>query len=514
MLAGDLLIQNTRHFPKRTAIIDEIGFRCTHEEFNRRVNQLGNSLLAHGLGKGDRIGILSENRHQVCEFLFAAIKTGIIGAGYNYRLKPAQVLNIIKDSSPRIIFVQDKFLDSINAVLDELPFVERVIVFGGSEDSYEEFLAAGSPEEPLVELCEDDIALLTYTSGSTSDPKGVMMNHRNIYYGCQLEKLAARFGAEDVVMLGAPLFTGGARFKFFAASYSGCTQVIHVFTGESFAHLVPKEKVTSTSLIPTRFNIIRKFIAEHPATYDFSSLNKIPIGGGQRTSIQQIEEILSYFKVDFSNVIYGMTESSGGPIAVLMPETLRDILRSKWDANRIPPVGNAVLDGRIRIVDADDNDVPAGETGEIIAKGSTITPGYWRKDEETRRVMRGGWYHTSDLGRFDEENRLCFVGRKDFLIKTGGFFVSPEEVESVISQHEAVSQVIVIGVPDEKWGQAIKTIIVTKMGCKVSAEEIREFCRPFLSGFQIPKTVEFVDDLPVDGSMMKISYKEVRSRFS
>jgi len=415
---------------------------------------------------------------------------------------------------PRVLFIQDKFLDLITAVSTELPFIEKIIVFGGNEDSYEDFFVASSSEEPKADLSEDDIALLTYTSGSTSDPKGVMMNHRNIYYGCSLEKLAARFGPEDVVMLGAPLFTGGARFKFFAASFSGCTQVIHVFTGESFARLVQEEKVTSTSLIPTRFNIIRKYIETHPASYDFSSLNKIPIGGGQRTSIQQIEEILNYFKVDFSNVIYGMTESSGGPIAVLMPETLKEILKSKWDANRIPPVGNAILDGRIRIVDENDNDVPRGETGEIIAKGSTITPGYWRKDEETRRVMRGGWYHTNDLGRFDEENRLCFVGRKDFLIKTGGFFVSPEEVEGVISQHEAVSQVSVIGVPDAKWGQAIKTIIVTKTNYKVDAEEIREFCRPFLSGFQIPKTVEFVDDLPADGSMMKISYKEVKKRFS
>jgi acyl-CoA synthetase (AMP-forming)/AMP-acid ligase II len=227
--------------------------------------------------------------------------------------------------------------------------------------------------------------------------------------------------------------------------------------------------------------------------------------------------MLDYFNIPYSNVCkpYGMTEAM--PAAYLVPEDVGAGLgpsATQKEKRRLESVGKPLFNGEMRVVDDNDNDVPAGQTGEIILRGDQVMKGYWNNPELTAQTLRGGWFHTSDLGTTDEDGYLYFQGRKDFVIKSGGFLVGPEEVEDVILQLSAVAEVAVIGVPDEKWGQVVTAIICLKPGHNVTEEEIKEHCRKHLATFQVPRTVIITEKLPRDIAYGKIDRRELIRTYS
>ncbi len=516
MIIGDIVVWNARLYPDKVGIVDEHS-RLTWKEVNRRVNCLANAMLGLGLRKGDRVALVCGNSHQFAEFLFAVAKAGLIGVCLNYRLMPGKLAYMIGDCGPSLIFVQDKFAPTIQQLGSGIDCVDKLIVIGEGGD-YESLLDAYPADEPQVEVSEQDICLITYTTGTTGTPKGIELTHKNLVANCVVRLLVARIAEDDVYLTPFPLFAIGGLGHLLVACFAGVKIVVPVFSGQSFVELVEREKVTISYLNSVAYRIVRDYLEASERKYDLSSLCKLAIAGGQPHSPEQMKEILDYLHIPYSNAnkTYSMSEVATVGTWLLSAEMaagLREGATEKeW--HRLNSVGKAIGNAQVKIVDESDQDVPLGQTGEILLKGDGVMRGYWNKPELTQETLRGGWYHTSDLGFLDEDGYLYFVGRKDFLIKSGGFFVAPEDVENVILQHPAVAEAAAIGIPDKKWGQLVKAVVRLQPGMTATEEDIREHCRKHLSGFQVPKSVDFMGELPREPIQGKIDRQELIKSYS
>jgi len=516
MVIGDIASYNARLFPNKIGIVDENN-RLTWGEVNRRVNCLTNAMLGAGLKKGDRVAIICENSHQFVEFLFAVAKAGLIGVCLNYRLAPSKLAYSINDSEPKNIFIQDKFMPMIKQITPEIARMPNLVVIGEGGD-YESMLESSHSDEPQIEVSEQDAYLIQYTTGTTGMPKGIELTHKNWINNCVVRFFLTRVAEDDIYLITAALFAAGNLGHFLGACFAGVTMVIPVFSGKSFVEMVEREKVTWAHLTPTTYRIVRDYIEASERKYDLSSLQKLATGGGQPCSADQVKEILDYFHIPYTNSskAYGMAEV-GSPATFLLPSEVAAGLRpvaTEKERRRLESVGKSLGNTQVRVVNDEDKDVPAGQKGEILMKGDGVMRGYWNKPEINQKALRGGWYHTTDMGFLDEDGYLYLTGRKDFLIKSGGFFVAPEEVEKVILQHPAVAEAAIIGIPDKKWGQMVKAVVCLKPGIAASEEEIREHCQKHVARFQVPKSVDFVEKLPREQAYGKISREELVKLYS
>lgn len=506
MLVGDIVSSNARLYPNKIGIVDE-NVRLTWSQFNDRVNKLADVLLGLGLNKGDRVGILSENRHEYAEFLFAVAKAGVVTVCLNYRLTPEQLLRITNDSQPRVLIIEDKHLASVETVAKDIEFVFGIGHNHSCSYDYETLLTSASQVEPQVEIEEQDIFRINYTTGTTGTSKGAILTHKNELANCIMRLQATATSRNDVVLNTAPLFAAGVQCRFFGNAFLGCTSVITSFSAESFVKIVERERITYASLLPTTFRMVKEYLAKSPHKYDLSSLRKFQPEGGQHCSGDELKEMLDYFNISYAGACkpYGMTEAM--PSTYLIPEDVAAGLSqnaTEKEKRRLESVGKPLFNGQVRVVDENDNDVLPGQVGEIIVKGDQMIKGYWNNPELTDKALRGGWFHSSDLGFLDEDGYLFFEGRKDFVIKTGGFLVGPEEVEAAILNHPSVAEAAVIGIADEKWGQIVAAVVCLRQGCSATEEEIKEHCRKQLASFQIPKTVFFAEKLQRDVAYSKV----------
>ena len=521
MVVGDIVTSNARLFPDKKGIIDE-RVSLTWGQLNQRVNRLANATLGLGLNKGDRVAIICENCHEYSEFLFAVAKAGLVSVCLNYRLIAEQMARIMNDCEPKALFIQEKFAGLAEQVTSAVKSIDRVVGIGEGHRcpyDYELLLSEHSPEEPNVKVEEQDVFRLQYTTGTTGTRKGTMLTHKNEIASCMMRLQASPTFRDDVVLHNAPLFAGGTQARFFGTCFLGATSVITVFSAQNSVEMVERERVTYISLLPaTTFKMVRDYLETSERKYDLSSLRKLQPEGGQHCPGAELKEMLDYFKIPYSNSCkpYGMTEAVA-PATYLMPEDVAAGLSpdaTEKEKRRLESVGKPLFNGQMRVVDDNDNDVPPGQTGEIILKGDQIMKGYWNNPELTSRALRGGWFHTSDLGVLDEDGYLYFKGRKDFVIKSGGFLVGPEEVESVILEHPAVSEVAVIGVHDEKWGQVVTAVTCLKPGHHATEEEIKDHCRKHMAAFQVPKSVIFTEKLPRDVAYGKIDRRALIKTYS
>ena len=511
MVIGDIVTYNARLFPNKLGIVDEHN-RLTWKEVNRRVNCLANAMLGMGMEKGDRVALICENSHQFAEFVFGAAKAGLIGVCIDHRHTPSKLAYIINDCQPKAILVKDKFVPIINQITPEIAHMPKIIVIGEGGD-YESLLDSAHSGEPQVEVNEQDTFLIQYTTGTTGMPKGIELTHKNWINNCIVRFFLTRLAEDDVYMIPYALFAAGNLGHFLCACFAGVTVVVPVFSGKSFVEMIEREKVTRAFVNPTTYKIVRDYIEASERQYDLSSLRKLAMGGGQPTSAELLKEILDYFHIPYTNSskAYGMAEVCS-PATFLLPTDVAAGLRpeaTEDEQRRLNSIGKPLGNTQVRVVDENDNDVPPGQKGEILIKGDGVMRSYYNKPELTEKALRGGWYHTADMGILDEDGYIYFTGRKDFLIKSGGLFVAPEEVENTILRHPAVAEAALIGIPDEKWGQLVKAIVHLKPGMTASEEEIKEHCRQHLARFQVPKSVEFVEELPRDAAYGKISREEL-----
>jgi len=499
------------HYAKKVGIVcgEE---RFTYGQFDRRANKLSNALLKLGIKKGDVVAFLSYNCHRLLEAYYGVVQIGAVLLSLNIRLSPGELTYILNDSEARLLFFDKDFLPIVNQMRGDLNTVSRCLLLTGADEvTYEDLLAEASSEEPPDPgIDEDDLAELFYTSGTTANPKGVMLTHRNLYLHA-LNAIAALAPKDTHVQLHTiPLFHVNGWGTPHTVTCAGGTHVmIKKFDPQLVLELIERERVTHFSMVPT----MATALINHPdiGKRDLSTVEFISVGGAA-SPVELIKEIEK--KIGCKCYVgYGLTETS----PVLTLAFVKSYLADQGEEERYKRqamTGYSIPGVELRVVDDQDRDVPKdGVTiGEIIVRSDSVMKGYWKLPEETDRVIRNGWFHTGDLATIDEDNYILIVDRKKDIIISGGENITSIEIEKAIYSHPAVYECAVIAVPDEKWGEVPKALVVLKPGESVTEQEIIDHCRARIAAFKVPKSVEFLDSLPKGGTG-KILKKELREKY-
>ena len=508
-----VLSRNLEFNPDKTALI-EGDRQYTFGEFTRRTRKMGNALLNLGLDKKDRVAILSQNSIENAESYFSIPNAGLVLVMLNFRLAAREILTILKDSEASVLMVNENFLDHIYEIKDELPLVKHFIFIGDKSKvpagwhHYEDLVEASSPDVPDIDVFEDDLAALMYTSGTTGSPKGCMATHRNFYHVGRSLTLELKMDDNDFGIIASPLFHATGEVTLMNHMFSGTTSVIlPQFTPERFLQLVEKHKVT-TGMLATPMLL---FLVDYPDAekYNTSSLKKIYFAGSPVTPVIYERAIIRFGNVFMH--LFGTSETVGQTNLLRLKDIEKALEAGKTEI--LASVGRSFTDMQSVVVDENDNPVPPGVVGEIKVRGLGTTLGYWKKEEQTREVYRNGWYYPLDLCKVDEDGFVYIVDRKKDLIITGGENVYPAEVENVLYKHPIVAQAAIIGLPDRKWGEVVTAVIIKRNGTEVSEDDIKTFCRKEIAGFKVPKKVFFVDELPMSASGKILKY-QIRDELS
>lgn len=505
---GDMLVRTTARVP------DKVGFKFrdktfTYKQFNDAVNRCAYGLAKLGVKKGDRAAILSHNCHQFVIYWWALLKVGAIITPLNFMLKGGEIKYIIDHSEARVFFVEDSLINNVVSVKDDLKSVQTFgyINLSGSEvpegwmDIEDLWLDEYPADEPEVEIAYDDPAALLYTSGTEAAPKGVLNSHLNFYMIVMSALYDLRVDHNDSIIAGIPLFHVAAMYLFVAVIAGGAYTVMEYAPDpKEILELTQNEKITRWVWPPALYSGL-PFMPDFDK-YDLSSLKLCIIFGSLAPPavIEKWKKIVP--GAGFMNY-YGQTELS--PLgACLEPE----------DFDKKPSsIGKAHMPLNLKVFDVDDNEVPPGEVGELVARGPAVMLGYYKEEEKTADTFKGGWHHTGDLAKMDEDGFIYFVDRRKDIIKSGGENVSSQEVEALLFKHPAVADAAVIGMPDPYWSEAVTAVVVRSPGAEVKEDEIIEFCKKELAGYKVPKKVVFVDALPRNPSG-KILKNEIRQQLT
>lgn len=493
MILGDIFRRNARRYPRKTGVVFGTT-RFSFEEFNHRINSLAHALINLGMQPQDKVAIILDNCHQYIELYCAVPKAGGVAVPLNTSLSPSDTAYIINNAEAKILVFGEKFTSTIDSRLSELNSVKNLIGIGtsthGAKD-YEQLIKDYPPTEPEVEVTEESLAYLLYSSGTTGMPKGVMVTHRSLIESTVNYVLGGKLRHEDIGLVASPLFWGAAPIvNVMPQLYVGGTLVIaDDFSPEAVLDLIQQEKVTTSMMTP---NLIMAML-EHPdlAKYDTSSLRHVWFGGIPMPVDSLKRAIKTLGNVFFQ--VYGLIELT--PLSMVIPEE-QVIEGPPEKVKRLAACGQEPPNVERRVVNDEGRDVAPGEVGEVIGRGDNMMKGYWRMPQATQETLRGGYLHTGDLATVDKDGYLYLVGRKKDVIVSGGKTIYPVEVEQAIYQYPGVAEAAVIGVPDEKMGEALKAIVAVKKGAKITAENIIQFCRQWLPNHAVPKTVAFVERLP------------------
>ncbi len=520
MNVPEIIERNSLAFHDKVALVDESGARLTWQELNEGANRFGNVLLRIGLRKGDRLGIILENSCEYLVSILGAARVGVITAGISNKLKTDQIGELINNCTPHALLVQDKFSSIIGNLRHQMETVEAIIGLGKNHsfpNDYIDLMAKSSPLSPDIMIEDDDIFILQYTSGTTSLPKGAIITHRSAFARMMMLYMGFRLGRDEVFLNGFPLYGGAGLMIAMGGLFSGCTLVAHTLKGKSWAELIERERVTTQLMNVTRLKIITDFLAEGGRKYDFSSLRKMEIGG-MGLSASQFRHISQYFNVPGRSLYswYGSSEA-GVPVLLLTPEEIIPSLESPTGSlleRRLESIGKATPFVALRVVDEEGQDVKPGETGEIIMRGDSLMKGYWNRPDVNEKAFRDGWYYSNDYATKDEDGFFYFVGRKDNLIRSAGFFINPTEVERIISKHPAIEEAAVFGMPHETWGEIVTAACTLKPGHALDEEFLKQYCRENMARYEIPRNIRFMNVLPKDPASGKILVRELISLFT
>jgi fatty-acyl-CoA synthase len=502
---GDGLRRSAGRDPDKTALV--FGERSwTYAELDAAANRVANALLQKGLEKGDRVAAYGRNSDAYAIAWLACTRTGLIHVPINFALSGEELLYILNQSGSKALFYDASLTEEVEAVRDRTEAETMGTLHGGDDFDLLAAASEGEDAEPEMELDENDVAQLLYTSGTTAAPKGAMLTHRALiseYVSCIA---ALEHHPDDRAIAALPLYhSAQMHVLLMPLLLVGATN--HVVTAphpEECCRIIEREHINSMFAPPT---VWISFL-RHPAfeKHDLSSLQKLQYGASIMPTpvLKELRERLPGPRL---YNCYGQSEIA--PLAtVLRPEEHREEL--------LASAGRPVLNVETRVVDPEMNDAPAGEMGEIVHRSPHLMIGYWEKPEETEEVFVGGWFHSGDLGYLDEGGYLYVVDRVKDVINTGGVQVAGREVEDVLYDHESVSEVAVIALPDPKWIEAVSAVVALKEGAEPGdalIDELRAHARERLASFKIPKHIFFVDDLPRN-TAGKILKRELRARFA
>lgn len=502
---GDIIRKSALLFPDNMATVFE-GTRLTYRDLNARVNRLANALTALGVGKSDRLAILGENTHKYLEVYFAASKIGISVTPLNFRLSDKELVQIINDSEATCFFAADGYEDRAMKIQEDLSNIKHWIAMdnpAGGYQFYEDLLAEAGPSEPGQDAQEDDMAILMYTGGTTGVPKGVMMSHRGLMSGILTAAIGLSFNRNDATCFVLPLFHVSF-WPAFAVLLNGGKVVINRKPDlNGILQLIQDEKCTHINAVPTLYGWLLQYA--NLDAYDLSSLRCISYAGSPFPP-ELLKQCIRKLGSKFEQA-YGMTECLGG--TTLFKE---DHVLEGWRSKLLASAGKPGLGVDVQVVDIKDHPVPPGQTGEIAIRGKSVMMGYWKNPGLTAEVLRGGWYHTGDMGYMDDEGYLFLMDRKADMIVSGGENVYPKETEDILYQHPAVAMAAVVSAPDERWGERVQAVVVLKPDRRATEEELVAHCKERLAGYKCPKAVEFWAQLPTT-AVGKILRKDVKKKF-
>lgn len=504
------LDQARRLHRQRTAIVHE-GGRATWGETVERIARAAAVLASLGVRRGERFGVLSHNTFRHFELLHAGYWMGAVPVPLNYRLAPPEIAQILDDAGCRVLAVEDAFVDLLERAALE-PWRSGALLVAGQpladpRPQYEARLAAAAPA-PLHPAGEDDDAILLYTGGTTGRSKGVRLTHRNVVANAHQIHSILRFAPGEVYLHVAPMFHS-ADLIASAFTLLGLTHAfLPQFSAPALLEAIVRYRVTMTMLAPTM--IVMTLQDKELPRHDLTSLKRIYYGSSP-IAVEWTRRALEGFRGVELIASYGLTETS--PILTTMGMEEHQQALASGDYTLLRSAGRPLPGVDLRIVDDAGSELAAGEAGEVVVRGPNVMRGYLDRPDDTARALRGGWLHTGDVGRLDADGYLFLLDRMKDMVITGGENVYSSEVEAALHQHPAVHACAVIGVPDERYGEALLAAIVAAPGAAVSEAELIEHCRGRIGGYKIPRRFVFLAELP-RSAMGKILKTELRQRYA
>lgn len=477
--------------------------------FADRVARLAGAFAALGLTPGGRVVLLSLNSHHSLECFFAAIQAGGAITPLNHRLALGELSDQVADCQPDVIVLGKDFCDLRGDLLAAAGGDVALLYAGEGEApdgmrSLEDLIEQTAPL-PDQGRCGEDLAVLMYTSGTTSAAKGVMLSHANFVANTANTYGELGFGPDIVHLHHGPLFHVAAAARVFSVTHAAGTHVLLPrFTAAEVIAEIERTGVTHATFVPT---MLRAMLDDPAlAEADLSSLRVLSYGSAPMPEPLLREIMAALPRAGFLQS-YGMTELS--PVVTIL--NCRDHLPEHWPHGRLRSAGRPVLFAEVGIVDAQDCLLPAEAVGEIVARGPNVMLGYWNRPDLTAEALRGGWMHTGDIGYFDEEGYLFVIDRLKDMIISGGENVYSLEVENALASHPAVSQCAVFGRPHEHWGEAVHAVATLKPGMTASERDLIDHCRRILAHYKCPRTLEIRDrPMPLSGAnkISKAALKE------
>jgi acyl-CoA synthetase (AMP-forming)/AMP-acid ligase II len=507
---GDIAPRNARENPQGIALVFE-GRQTTFQAFDQHTNQVANAFANAGLRPGDRVAYFGKNSDHYFELLFGAAKAGVVMTPIGWRLAPPEVAHILNDSRAPILFVGPEGIDCINALMPGLSSIRTIIAMEGAGEgwpNYVDWREQQSSQDPRIPVKSNDVVLQLYTSGTTGRPKGAMLTHANFL---QMRAYAEASGDEwqkwypdDVSLIAMPIaHIGGSGYGIWTLYHAVKGIIAREFDPGKILDFIEQERVNQFFIVPAALQLIIR--DPRARQVDFSRIRHI-FYGASPIPLQLLRECIGVFGCGFVQM-YGLTETTGTVVA-LGPEDHRP-----EGSPKMRSAGKALKGVELKILDADGNELPIGEVGEIAIRSPANMAGYWNLPEASAAAMIGdNWLRTGDAGYIDAEGYVYVHDRVKDMIVSGGENVYPAEVESAIYGHPDVAEVAVIGVPSEKWGEEVKAFIVPKPGTAPDPADIIRWARGRIAGFKTPKTIDFIAALPRNASG-KILRRELRKHY-
>jgi len=503
MTTNDLLRRSCLRHAKKTALIDGED-RFSYQTLRRESNRIANALINSGVSRGERVAIVAKDCSEFVFLYMGCSKIGAVFVPLNYRCVARELTYMLTDCNARTLFFGADYAQTVAEMKEHLPGISDYIAIGECDlpfaTTYDRFILPSDTAGPVVKVEENDECAIIYTSGTTGKPKGAVITHRT-RVSCTVNMLLDGFVEEEgIYLVGSPLFhTGALNIGLLPPLTAGATIVImaHLHPKE-IAESLQRERATHLLTVPTILNNLLEAGAFE--TYDFTTLRRIYYGGSSMSlkTLKMILDRLPHVKLSQG---YGQTES-----------TQLTVLRPEYQLSKIGCTGKAHLLVDLRVVNEQEQDVEPGETGEIITRGPHVMKGYLNIPDENEKAFKGGWFHTGDIARLDEDGFLTIVDRKKDLIISGGENIYPKEIEDVLHTHDKIKEVVVFGIPDEKWGETVCAAVVLKDGASLTGDEVIQFCRENLAGYKKPRKVVFRKDFPKNslGKVLKdVLKKEV-----
>jgi acyl-CoA synthetase (AMP-forming)/AMP-acid ligase II len=508
MLLSDIVRLNGRKTPERVAIVTE-DREITFGELRDGAWRVANAMRALAT-PGDRIGILAENLPEYVECYYGVPAAGMALTFLNYRLHPKEWTWILNNAETSVLLVQEKYLEQIEPLLDQIETLKHVIVIGGTgangRPTYADVIGSASTDEPPRNVDEDSTAWLLYTSGTTGFPKGAMLTHRNLMVAALNSVIEYEPQPDERNLVAFPLCHVAGYTVPVNHMRGGRVVLTPLFEPELWMKLVDQHGITGTALAPTMLNMVLM----HPklSEYKLDTLRGIGYGAAAMPV-----EVLRAAIRRFGPIVYsgfGMTELGGNVLTFPKSAHARAI---NGEEHLLASCGTPMCLADVKVVDEHMVECPPGVVGEIVIRGDQVLKGYFRNEEGTAKAFEDGWFRTGDMARRDDEGFFYIVDRMKDMIISGGENVYSREVEEALYLHPSVAEAAVVGLPDPVWGENVTAVVVLRPNTTATEAEIIEVARDRLAGFKKPKRVIFLDELPktVSGKIIK---RELRDRFA